>query len=224
MKHVAVIVVLGIFCSVFTGRPVLAQDWTSPFIHGGAGFDFAQLPFGPFAGSFSAAGWAFDVYDTDPETFNESVGGLYAVADDTASVAGYAAARNPDDTVDLFGWWVRVSGELVPAGAYPVDLFGLTTVFVYLDDIEGFSPPESFDPTSLANWIGGLNAAHIFMATSGVIYLDFVDIRGITGTFSGTMLDDTLLMISVQNGGISLTGVEVATVPASWGEVKTLYR
>lgn len=224
MKHTSVIVGLGIICAVFTGFPALAQDWVSPYNHGATHFDFAELLFGPYSGSFSADGPAFGVQDTDPETFSESVGGLYVVADDTASVAGYAAARNPDDTVDLFVWWVRTHGEFVPAVAYPVDPFSMTTGFIYLDDIAEFDPPESFDPTSLMDWLGGVDAAHVFMAASGVVHLDFVGTQAITGTFSGTMLDDTLMVISVQNGLISLTGIDVATVPASWGDVKTLYR
>jgi hypothetical protein len=217
------VVLITVFVVAVAG-PVLAQDWISPYIHGATGFEYAQLPFGPYAGLFSASGWAFGVSGTEPETFSEAVGGFYAVAGDTASVAGYAATRNPDETVDLFVWWIRVPGSSVPAGSYAVDLFGFTTVFVYLDDIEDFVLPKSFDPGDLADWLGLVSAAHIFVAASGHIDLDFVDIRAVTGTFSGSMLDDSLTLISVTNGMVSLTGEEVGTVPASWGEVKTLYR
>jgi hypothetical protein len=220
-KLLLAIIVTGLCAGAVNGR---AQDTVDPYIRGSAAFDYEQWPAGTYGGSFRAAGDAFGQEGTEPGTFDEAVGGFRVTADDTTSVAWYAAVRNTDQTVDLAVLWVRAAGDRILPGDYPVDPADLTAVFAFLDDVMDFDFPIEPTVESLRLWIVGLAADFVMLGYEGTIHLDQADAGLLEGTFTGRMTDGGFPTADVSAGEFRLEGVGVPNATAAWGDVKAIFR
>jgi hypothetical protein len=194
-----------------------------PYFRGFVGFHYQQWPFGSYEGDFLATGDLFED-PPGPGAFDQAVGGLFSISQDTTTAFCYAAVLTPDQTVDLALLWVRKPGSSLPPGEYPIDVLGRTVLFAFVDGISDFTPPvdpDGFDPS---DWLGSVAYEHLFLAVSGSVYVYGAEPRVFSGTFEGTAADAGLMVITIEDGGFQLDGIEIGNDSASWGDVKAIFR
>lgn len=194
-----------------------------PYIRGFVGFHYQQWPIGPYAGNFYASGDQF-ADPPGPGAFDQAVGGLFTISQDTTTAFCYAAVLTPDQTVDLALLWVRKPGSSLPPGDYPIDVLGRTVLFAFVDGISDFTPPADpggFDPS---DWLGSVTYEHLFLAVSGTVHVDGAEPRVFRGAFEGTAADAGLMVVTITEGGFQLDGLDIGNESASWGDVKAIFR
>lgn len=194
-----------------------------PYFRGGVGCHYQQWPFGPYAGDFLATGDQFED-PPGPGAFDQAVGGLFTISQDTTTAFWYAAVLTPDQTVDLSLLWVRKPGSSLPHGDYPIDVLGRSVLFAFIDGISDFAPPTDpggFDPSA---WLEGLTCEHLFLAVGGTVHVGAASPRTFSGTFAGTAADAGLMAVTISNGLFSLEGIEIGNESANWGDVKAIFR
>ncbi|MCB1163395.1 MAG: hypothetical protein R3C71_12455 [Candidatus Krumholzibacteriia bacterium] len=202
-------------------QPALAQDYL--FDTGRTYFEYTEYPTGPYEGIFEAQG-AIDPSDPD---FPDGAEGCYGVVVDVGgiytllSVAGF---YNPDGSIDGVLLFISSHAPLAP-GDYFFDPVGFTVGMAFVDDAVNVTFPD--DPFSLdwEAWLATIDAAHIFVSTSGYITIDAINAEEAYGTFQGLMVDDLGNGIQAQmsNGQWEVGHTSVATESSSWSEVKALY-
>ncbi len=196
---------------------------TFPYVYGNVGFHYQQWPFGPYAGYFQATGVQFED-PPGPGAFDQAVGGLFTISQDTTTAFWYAAVLTPEQTVDLALLWVRKPGNSLPPGDYPIDVLGRTVLFAYVDGISDFTPPADPGGFNPSDWLGSVTYEHLFLAVSGTVHVDMANPRMFSGTFEGTAADAGLMVITIEDGWFQLDGIDIGNESASWGDVKAIFR
>jgi hypothetical protein len=205
--------------------PVLAQGDARPFVEGTVAFEAVQFPFGPYSQSFQAEGPALPP-GGNPGA-GAAVGGFLAAAEDTTTALLYSARTDTDGTVDLCALLLRRPGSgdalSIPAGDYPVDLGG-SCLFAFADGVRDFVLPVEFTPAAVMAWAESLDADRVFVSVTGALHVDVCDVHQFSGTFGGSLLDESFTTIALSGGTFDATGTGVANEVRAWGDVKSLWR
>lgn len=220
MKTPIVLLLLGALAG-----SAFAEGGGRPYVEGAVAFEAAQFPFGPYSQSFVGEGSALP--PGGDLTAGAAVGGFLAAAADTTTALLYSARADTDGLVDLFALLVRRPGSgdalSIPAGVYPVDLGG-TCLFAFADGVRDFTLPLDFTPEAVVAWAESLDADHVFVSVAGSVHVDACDVHQFSGTFAGSLLDETFTTITLSGGIFDATGTGVANEVRAWGDVKALWR
>ena len=136
---------------------------------GSLSFAYAQTPFPFYSGEFAAEGEGLEPDGTLPPDATAAVGGAaVAAGTDSTTTVIYAATVNPGGTFDGALIALRTLGALT-AGSYPVDLENGTALFLYIDEAQEFSLPESQDMEGVMEWLEGLNPERVLVSLTGSI-------------------------------------------------------
>jgi len=180
---------------------------------GSLSFAYAQTPFPFYSGEFAAEGEGLEPDGTLPPDATAAVGGAaVAAGTDSTTTVIYAVTANPGGTFDGALIALRTHGPLT-AGSYPVDLENGTALFLYIDEAQEFSLPESQDMEGVMEWLEGLNPERVLVSLSGSINVAAVSADTLQGTFSGLTVDpeDVLFLVNVSEGQFALSGADATT-------------
>jgi len=116
---------------------------------------------------------------------------------------------NPAGTYDGSVIAVRTLGTLVP-GNYPVDLTTGSAMFLFVDEAQQFSLPDTLTEDGIRQWLQDLAAEHILASVSGSIQVAEASSDTLHGTFSGLTADSSnpLLLVNVSSGRFALSGLD----------------
>ncbi len=190
----------------FTGADTL-------YTGGTLGFSYVQTPFPGYSGTFAADGPALGPGGVwDPGQTEAVGGGMTTLAADTVATAVYAITDNGDDTFDGAFLFIKTVGPLHP-GTFGVDIAGGTAAFVFIDDAQAFTLPDTLDVSGLIQWFQDLPALHKLVSLSGSIAVSTVSADTLSGTFTGTTadIDNPFFLVNVSGGHFALSGAGVAT-------------
>lgn len=180
---------------------------------GSLSFAYAQTPFPFYSGEFAAEGEGLEPDGTLPPGATAAVGGAaVAAGTDSTTTVIYAVTANPGGTFDGALIALRTLGALT-AGSYPVDLENGTALFLYIDEAQEFSLPESQDMEGVMEWLEGLAPERVLVSLTGSINVAAVSADTLQGTFSGLTVDpeDVLFLVNVSEGQFALSGAEATT-------------
>ncbi|MBZ0267930.1 hypothetical protein K8I85_07230 [bacterium] len=115
---------------------------------------------------------------------------------------------------------ISSAGAITP-GPYVLD--GVNAAFLFVDDAVGWTPPADLFNTNWTNELMSIVASGKYGSLSGSVNLISVTATLVSGTFSCTMLDESLNSLTVSNGEFNVEST-TDTDEGSWGAVKNLYR
>lgn len=197
--------------------PILVYDT------GSVGFDYAQFPVGPYAGSFLSDGSV-----NDPNAFPPGgAGASTAIRTEVGGIhylALFGGKQNLDATGDVAFVLLRSATPFAP-GPYAVNPTTYSALFGFVDDVSSIDIPDDPQATNWQAWVAGLVADHKLLSASGLITLTTVTDTLVEGTFSGVTAEfGGGIMVSFTNGHFSLDPAPLSIDDSSWSSIKALYR
>jgi hypothetical protein len=190
------------------------------FYTGSLSFQYAQIPFGPFSGTFAVEG-SIDTTQWVPE-LDEGLGGLIASTEGTGAeqLLALAAKRNinPDTTYHVFGLYYRAEGP-IEAGAVPNPISTVQLFLLWHLDSLAF-PAELPDSLDLLEILDLIQAERKFVGAATALGIGLRDESTLDFTFSGALVDlnNSFVIVSVTNGTSHMEGLELNAVaaPPTW--------
>lgn len=216
MPHLArrSLIALAAGLALFAAQPASAQFAAPDTLYDGGSlrFDYAQTPFPFYSGTFDAEGDGLDQDGNLPPGADAAVGGAAVALDDSVTTVIYGVSANPGGTYDGALIVLRTLGPLTP-GNYPVDLENGTTLFVFIDEAQDFSLPDSPEYDDVMQWLDSLAPEVVLVSISGSINVTTSTAESLQGTFSGLTVDpeDILFLVNVTGGEFDLIGADQTT-------------
>lgn len=186
-------------------------------------FDYSQLPFGPYGGTFHAEGNLLGL-SSFPDDGQGGCAAFLAEHEGEHLLVILGGFGNGDASADAAFLALHSSEPFAP-GVYIAGGLRCHGSFGFVDDAHAPGIPE--DPTRV-DWIeylDGLLAEHQFLATIGTIVISSVGSDHVTGTFTGIMadpVDHTVIAVSDASFSMGLTTVSVDT--ETWAGIKARHR
>ncbi|MDY0110911.1 MAG: FlgD immunoglobulin-like domain containing protein [Candidatus Krumholzibacteria bacterium] len=207
--------IVAAIAAVWFPGPATAQIAVPDTLYtsGRVSFSYAQTPFPIYSGSFLADGPALPPDGSFPPGVTEAVGGASAVTQpDSVTTVIYGATANPSGTFDGAVIALRTFGPLT-AGTYPVDLTGGTGLFLFIDEAQSFSLPDTLSADGVMQWLDDLDAEHILVSLTGNINVTAASADTLHGTFNGLTVDpdNALFLVNINNGQFALSGATPTT-------------
>jgi hypothetical protein len=207
-------IALAACLALFAAQPAAAQFALPDTLYdaGSLRFDYAQTPFPFYSGTFAAEGEGLDQDGNLPPGADAAVGGAAIAFGDTVTTVIYGVTANPGGTYDGALIVLRTLGPLTP-GNYPVDLENGTALFVFIDEAQDFSLPESPEYDDVMEWLDSLAPDVVLVSISGAINVTTSTAESLQGTFSGLTVDpeNVLFLVNVTGGVFDLIGAEQTT-------------
>lgn len=180
---------------------------------GRVSFSYAQTPFPFYSGSFLAEGEGLLPDGTFPPDATAAVGGASVAAQpDTVTTIIYGVKANPSSTYDGALIVLRTAGPLTP-GSYPVNLETASALFIFIDEAQSFTLPDSPEYQDVMDWLEALSPEKVLVSITGAINVAAAGSDTLHGTFSGLTVDpeNALFLVNVSNGQFSLSGADLPT-------------
>lgn len=206
--------IVAAIAAVWFPGPATAQIAVPDTLYTGGrvSFSYAQTPFPIYSGSFLADGPVLPPDGSFPPG-TAAVGGASAVTQpDSVTTVLYGATANHNGTYDGAVFALRTFGPLT-AGTYPVDLTDGTALFLFIDEAQSFSLPDTLSADGVMQWLDDLDAEHILVSLTGSIVVAAASADTLYGSFSGLTVDpdNALFLVNVNNGQFALSGAAQTT-------------
>ena len=178
---------------------------SSVYTSGTFSFSYTKIGLPPESGTFLVDGSSLAPDGTIPAGITEVCGGAMVPIQGGSGVFCYGGElQTADTTVDIAFVVLYSETEEITTGSYNVSFVDPVVAFGYIEGIDDFALPPSFEPDDIIAWAETLNAERTFVSASGTITVNTLSESAFAGEFFGTMASETAIF-TVSGGTFSVS-------------------
>lgn len=128
-----------------------------------------------------------------------------------------------EDGANFVDGGILIISSAGPINPGPYTLDGVNAAFLFVDNAVGWIPPNDLFNTNWTNELLSIVADGKYGSVSGTVNLISNTATLVSGTFSASMLDESLHAVTVSDGSFNVEST-TDTSEDTWSSVKALYR